>query len=162
VYTKLDQYEIMFHIASFLPFTKEEEQQVSRKRHLGNDIVVLIFLESECNLLFDPRMIHSYFNHVFFVIKKDYTESKAKGKTVYRTEVVARDGVLPFKPPLPETLTVAKDDTGKRYLLTKMINAERASYCAPGFSKAIERTKEQLLQQIFDDHGSIGSTSGWT
>jgi len=48
----------------------------------------------------------------------------------------------------------------KKFLFTKLINAERASYSAPGFSKALERTKEQLLQEIYDVHCS-SSGSGW-
>lgn len=34
----------MFHVATMLP-TECNEQQVSKKRHLGNDIVLLVFQE---------------------------------------------------------------------------------------------------------------------
>jgi len=43
IYTKFQDIEIMFHVATYIPFTLEDRQQVERKRHLGNDIVVLIF-----------------------------------------------------------------------------------------------------------------------
>jgi RAP1 GTPase activating protein 1 len=33
----------MFHVATYIPFTPEDRQQVERKRHLGNDIVVIVF-----------------------------------------------------------------------------------------------------------------------
>lgn len=33
-----------------------------------------------------------------------------------------------------------------------VINAERASYSAPGFAYAIENTRGQLIQQIVDNY----------
>lgn len=40
VYAKLAQFEIMFHVAPLLPHQPDDVQQVERKRHLGNDVVV--------------------------------------------------------------------------------------------------------------------------
>ena len=36
--------------------------QVERKRHLGNDVVVIVFRESDCTEPFDPLKIKSQFN----------------------------------------------------------------------------------------------------
>jgi len=52
--------EIMFHVSALLPFEEQNEQQLSRKRHLGNDIVLIIF--SESGLPFDPCTMTSHFN----------------------------------------------------------------------------------------------------
>jgi len=165
IFTSFDNYEIMFHVSTLLPFTEDEAQQLARKRHLGNDIVLLVFMEGDTNLVFDPTKIRTNFNHVFFVVKKDRKESKARGNTVYRMSVASKDGVADITPGLPDPTLLNKDTLFREYLLTKLINAERAAYCAPGFCKALERTKEGLLQEIFDIHfvGSGGtSMAGWT
>lgn len=43
-----------------LPYQAHDPQRVERKRHLGNDVVLIIFNES--NSPFDPCEIHSHFN----------------------------------------------------------------------------------------------------
>ena len=35
--------EIMFHVSTLLPFTENDSQQLQRKRHIGNDIVAIVF-----------------------------------------------------------------------------------------------------------------------
>jgi hypothetical protein len=79
IFTKYRDYSIMFHVSTMLPFTPDDPQQIERKRHIGNDIVVIIFQEGTTP--FYPGCIRSYFNHVFFVIRKELSET---GKTMYR------------------------------------------------------------------------------
>ena len=50
----------MFHVSTLIPYTPGDQQQVERKRHLGNDIVVILFKEG--NTPFDPLVIRSQFN----------------------------------------------------------------------------------------------------
>eukprot|EP01125_Pyxidicula_operculata_P005820 TRINITY_DN2031_c0_g2_i2.p1 TRINITY_DN2031_c0_g2~~TRINITY_DN2031_c0_g2_i2.p1 ORF type:complete len:1590 (+),score=416.14 TRINITY_DN2031_c0_g2_i2:99-4868(+) len=161
IIAKLGACDVMFHVSTLLPYTEDEEQQLSRKRHLGNDIVVMLFLDSDCTLQFDPTMIRSYFNHVFFIIQKDLGESIQRKITTYKIGVVSKEGVEKFIPGLPDPPYIQSDTEGKEYLLTKLINAERASYCAPGFAVALERTKEELLNELISNH--IPATmAGWT
>jgi hypothetical protein len=47
----------------------DDLQRVERKRHLGNDVVVIIFKEGPG--AFDPLCIKSHFNHVFIVVQVD-------------------------------------------------------------------------------------------
>ena len=47
VYTKWQGYEIMFHVSTMLPYVEADRQQLERKRHIGNDIVIVIFSESK-------------------------------------------------------------------------------------------------------------------
>jgi len=51
----------MFHVSTLLPFFPDDPQQVERKRHLGNDVVLIIFRE-EPNEPFSPLTIRSQFN----------------------------------------------------------------------------------------------------
>lgn len=43
VYEKFHDREIMFHVAPLLPHTVGDAQQLQRKRHVGNDIVAIVF-----------------------------------------------------------------------------------------------------------------------
>ena len=60
--------EIMFHVSTLLPYSKTDSQQLERKRHIGNDIVTIIFQDE--NTPFAPDMIASNFLHSFIVIQK--------------------------------------------------------------------------------------------
>jgi hypothetical protein len=57
----------MFHVSTLLPFTQNDSAQIQRKRHIGNDIVAIVFQEE--NTPFHPSMIKSNFLHVFLVVQ---------------------------------------------------------------------------------------------
>lgn len=59
--------EIMFHVSTLLPYTDNDPQQLQRKRHIGNDIVSIVFQEE--NTPFTPDMIASHFLHAFIVVQ---------------------------------------------------------------------------------------------
>ena len=65
VYSTYKQYEVMFHVATLLPFQVDDLQRVERKRHLGNDVVMLIFKEK--GAVFDPQCISSQFNSNYYI-----------------------------------------------------------------------------------------------
>src|SRR5690348_16110409 len=79
----------MFHVSTMLPFSPENPQQLERKRHLGNDIVVLIFKEG--NTSYVPNTIASDFNHVVAVVQPEMRGTR----TFYRFAVGSKDGTLP-------------------------------------------------------------------
>ncbi|KAF3840508.1 hypothetical protein F7725_006370 [Dissostichus mawsoni] len=58
--------EIMFHVSTKLPFIEGDAQQ--RKRHIGNDIVALVFQEDATP--FVPDMIASNFLHAFILFRE--------------------------------------------------------------------------------------------
>lgn len=47
LFTTHRDFDIMFHVSTMLPFEAGEDmiQQIARKRHLGNDIVLIVFQE---------------------------------------------------------------------------------------------------------------------
>ena len=47
VFTVFRGYEVMFHVSTMLPHDKADPQQLEKKRHIGNDVVVVVFIESE-------------------------------------------------------------------------------------------------------------------
>lgn len=67
VYEVFKEREIMFHVSTLLPYTESDPQQLQRKRHIGNDIVAIVFQEE--NTPFSPDMIASHFLHAFIVVE---------------------------------------------------------------------------------------------
>eukprot|EP00835_Amoeboradix_gromovi_P006260 NODE_705_length_4989_cov_0.075460.p1 type:complete len:604 gc:universal NODE_705_length_4989_cov_0.075460:624-2435(+) len=109
VHTKFSDFEIMFHVSSYLPFDPADTQQIQRKRHIGNDIVCLVFLEEGAK--FDPTMIASRFLHVYICVQKL--------KTGWKVVVAANKHIPYFGPPLPSPNIFTDPKTLKDYLLTK-------------------------------------------
>lgn len=68
VYTNWRGIEIMFHVSTLLPYEKHDPQKLQRKRHIGNDIVCVVFLEAD-NTPFSPACIKSHFLHTFILVR---------------------------------------------------------------------------------------------
>ncbi|KAL0266725.1 UNVERIFIED_CONTAM: hypothetical protein PYX00_009193 [Menopon gallinae] len=135
----------MFHVSTQLPYEKHDPQKLQRKRHIGNDIVCVVFLEAD-NTSFSPSCIKSHFLHTFILVR---TSPKIKRKpTRYEVSVVTRDEVGAFKPYLWEQSVFDKGPMFREWLLTKIVNGERASYSAPKFARMQERTRSQMLEDI--------------
>lgn len=83
VYETFQEKEIMFHVSTLLPYNKNDSQQLERKRHIGNDIVAVVFQEE--NTPFAPDMIASNFLHAFIVVQKFTDETSLKPK--YRVRI---------------------------------------------------------------------------
>lgn len=120
----------MFHVSTKLPFTEGDTQQLQRKRHIGNDIVALVFQEE--NTPFVPDMIASNFLHAYIVVQ---LETAVESETTYKVSVTAREGVRRFGPPLPSPALFKKGPEFREFLLTKLINAESACYKSEKFAK---------------------------
>lgn len=58
----------MFHVSTLLPYERHDPQKLQRKRHIGNDIVCVVFLEAD-NTSFSPACIKSHFLHTFILGK---------------------------------------------------------------------------------------------
>jgi len=147
IYTSYKDYEIMFHVSTFLTHTTNDPQQLEKKRHIGNDIVVVVFMEDGGTL--DPSFTKTQFNHVFIVIQPVRTESNDSPKNLkYRIAVTGKQGVRPFGPRIPETCIFEKGPQLREFLLTKLINAERASLHAPGFNERLTAGRRMFLASL--------------
>jgi len=177
VYTTYDDCEIMFHVSTMLPYSANNRQQLSRKRHIGNDIVTIVFQE-EGAYPFTPKTIRSQFQHVFIVVKVlsppilpdgsyDFSAPRHYAVAVSRSKEMP-----PFGPPIPEGGIFVKSPQFKNFLLAKIINAENAAhkYCEK-FRTMGQRTRLGLLTDLAQDYvnnttladlygGSNSSTSG--
>ncbi|XP_055302880.1 rap1 GTPase-activating protein 1 isoform X7 [Sitodiplosis mosellana] len=146
IYEVYKEREVMFHVSTMLPFTEGDSQQLQRKRHIGNDIVAIVFQES--NTPFSPDMIASHFLHAFIVIQPLEPNTP---NTRYKISVTARDDVPFFGPTLPNPAVFRKGSELKEFLLTKLINAENACYKADKFARLELRTRTSLLQNLVDE-----------
>jgi hypothetical protein len=140
VYTTYRSYELMYHVATLLPFMEENPQQLHRKRQIGNDIVVVIF--SEGDEPFNPAVLTSHFNHVFFVVQWDEATDR------YRVTVAAKDGVPEFGPPLPRGGVFVPSAQFREWLMAKLVNGERAAYHAPVFRQKFIRTRKAVYGDL--------------
>jgi len=138
-------FEVMFHVSTLLPFSPANRQQLERKRHIGNDVVVLVFQDGQTGG-FNPKTITSKFNHVYAVIQK----VQGVGETRYKFALVSKEGVKPHGPVIPSKEYWKKDDEFRNFLLTKLINSERAAYFAPGFAQT--RTRRLWLKDIIENY----------
>uniref|UniRef100_A0A8C7YSL1 RAP1 GTPase activating protein n=1 Tax=Oryzias sinensis TaxID=183150 RepID=A0A8C7YSL1_9TELE len=146
VYTNFHNKEIMFHVSTKLPYTEGDSQQLQRKRHIGNDIVAIVFQEE--NTPFVPDMIQSNFLHAYVVVQ---VENACSDNVTYKVSVTARDDVPFFGPALPDPAIFKKGPELREFLFTKLINAEYACYKAEKFAKLEERTRSALLETLYEE-----------
>ncbi|XP_068935337.1 rap1 GTPase-activating protein 1 isoform X1 [Petaurus breviceps papuanus] len=146
VYCNFRNKEIMFHVSTKLPYTEGDAQQLQRKRHIGNDIVAVVFQDE--NTPFVPDMIASNFLHAYVVVQ---AEDTGPDGPLYKVSVTARDDVPFFGPPLPDPAVFRKGPEFQEFLLTKLINAEYACYKAEKFAKLEERTRAALLETLYEE-----------
>ncbi|XP_048882530.1 rap1 GTPase-activating protein 1 [Brienomyrus brachyistius] len=148
VYTSFSGREIMFHVATKLPFTEGDTQQLQRKRHIGNDIVALVYQEGQVPFVCD--IISSHFLHCFIVVRRVQGEDGAKegGRGLFQVCVTAREDVPPFGPSLPDPPTFTESSQLREFLLTKLINAEISCYQAARFNRLELRTRSSLLEGL--------------
>ncbi|XP_070825387.1 rap1 GTPase-activating protein 1 isoform X10 [Chaetodon trifascialis] len=146
VYCNYRNKEVMFHVSTKLPYTEGDTQQLQRKRHIGNDIVAIVFQEE--NTPFVPDMIASNFLHAYVVVQ---VVNPCSDSVLYRVSVTARDDVPFFGPALPNPAVFKKGPEFHEFLFTKLINAEYACYKAEKFAKLEERTRSALLETLYEE-----------
>ncbi|KAJ3424546.1 rap gtpase-activating protein [Anaeramoeba flamelloides] len=78
IHTKWNDFEIIFHVSTLIPYRKNDTQQVLRKKHIGNDIVLIVFLEKSNT--FNPECLISKQNHVILAVQP----IDVNGETEYR------------------------------------------------------------------------------
>ena len=151
VYQVFHKREIMFHVSTLLPFSESDKQQLQRKRHIGNDIVAVVFQEE--NTPFSPDIITSHFLHAYIVVQP--ITNTTSGNVSYKVSVTARSDVPYFGPSLPNPPVFKKGEEFKEFLLTKLINAENACYKAEKFSTLERRTRSCLLSNLTEQLCSL-------
>ncbi|XP_041706381.1 GTPase-activating Rap/Ran-GAP domain-like protein 3 isoform X3 [Coregonus clupeaformis] len=146
IYTVYQGHELMFHISTMLPYSKENKQQVERKRHIGNDIVTIVFQEGEdTSPSFKPSMIRSHFTHIFALVRYNSQNDS------YRLKIFSEESVPLFGPPLPSPPVFTDHQEFRDFLLVKLINGEKATLETPTFAQKRQRTLDMLIRSLYQD-----------
>ncbi|XP_063639163.1 signal-induced proliferation-associated protein 1 isoform X3 [Pan troglodytes] len=145
LYTTYQDHEIMFHVSTMLPYTPNNQQQLLRKRHIGNDIVTIVFQEPGSKP-FCPTTIRSHFQHVFLVVR---AHTPCTPHTTYRVAVSRTQDTPAFGPALPAGGgPFAANADFRAFLLAKALNGEQAAGHARQFHAMATRTRQQYLQDL--------------
>ncbi|KAJ4455434.1 putative Ral GTPase-activating protein subunit alpha-2 [Paratrimastix pyriformis] len=142
--------EVIFHVSSWMPTIPQDDQQIAKKRHLGNDIVHVVWCEHNCD--YRPTVIQSQFNHVHIIV---YPLPSG----LYRIQV-HRKKEVPLTGPLLDGMVVPATLLGPLVRQTA-INANRTvryqskEYHHPYPSRRkilneiVERCKEDVTPDLF-------------
>ncbi|XP_074846268.1 signal-induced proliferation-associated 1-like protein 2 isoform X2 [Carettochelys insculpta] len=173
LYTTYKDYELMFHVSTMLPYMPSNRQQdlttpclvtdqdiplvlepagdpkskLLRKRHIGNDIVTIVFQEPGA-LPFTPKNIRSHFQHVFVIVK---VHNPCTENVCYSVGVSRSKDVPPFGPPIPKGVTFPKSAVFRDFLLAKVINAENAAHKSEKFRAMATRTRQEYLKDLAEN-----------
>lgn len=143
-YATYQDCEVMFHVSTMLPFTPNNRQQLLRKRHIGNDIVTIVFQEPG-SLPFTPKNIRSQFQHVFVVVR---AINPCTDHTQYKVSVSRSKEVPVFGPPIRINGIYSKSKSFTEFLLAKIINAENAAHRSEKFATMATRTRQEYLKDL--------------
>ncbi|KAM4743225.1 signal-induced proliferation-associated 1-like protein 3 isoform 2-T4 [Anableps anableps] len=150
LYTTYQGYEVMFHVSTMLPYMPNNPQQLLRKRHIGNDIVTIIFQEPGA-LPFTPQNIRSHFQHVFVIVR---VHNPCSDSTYYSVAVTRMEDVPSFGPPIPSGVTFRDPENFRNFLLAKVINAENAAHKSVKFHTMATRTRQEYLRDLAENYVS--------
>ncbi|XP_051900944.1 signal-induced proliferation-associated 1-like protein 2 isoform X2 [Pristis pectinata] len=148
LYTKYQEYEIMFHVSTMLPYTANNSQQLLRKRHIGNDIVTIVFQETGADP-FTPKTIRSHFQHVFLVVQ---VHNPCTEQVSYSVAVTCSKDIPEFGPFFQKGAVFPKSSTFREFLLAKVVNAENAAEKSEKFHAMAIRTRQEYLKDLADNH----------
>eukprot|EP01113_Clastostelium_recurvatum_P049631 TRINITY_DN9227_c0_g1_i3.p1 TRINITY_DN9227_c0_g1~~TRINITY_DN9227_c0_g1_i3.p1 ORF type:complete len:875 (-),score=217.84 TRINITY_DN9227_c0_g1_i3:19-2643(-) len=159
------EHEVMFHVSTMIPYTPGDPQQVERKRHLGNDIVVIVFMDVPTSSTptstdenhpppppFDFGAFRTQFNHVFMLVQPD-PPPRHDDDPGFRVTMYVREEVNKFGPAYPYHYRFTKGDVFREFVLTKLINAERTTLRSPTFATKTKRTRREFLTSYITKFG---------
>ncbi|KAI7877824.1 hypothetical protein K492DRAFT_109323, partial [Lichtheimia hyalospora FSU 10163] len=143
-------HNIAYHVSTLIPAHPGDKQQVQRKRHIGNDIVCVVFAEGKQP--FNPAAIKSQFLHVFIIVHPE----EWNGRIGWRVEIAMAENVPSFGPSLPSENAVFFDEAELcSFMLAKLINAEYAAYQSPKFAQPMARAREGILAHLLERGNKI-------
>ncbi|KAM4692839.1 signal-induced proliferation-associated 1-like protein 2 isoform 2-T2 [Discoglossus pictus] len=147
LYTTYKDYELMFHVSSMLPYMPSNRQQLLRKRHIGNDIVTIVFQEPGA-LPFTAKTIRSHFQHVFVIVR---VHNPCTESVCYSVGISRSKDVPSFGPPIPKGVTFPKSAVFRDFLLAKVINAENSAHKSEKFRAMATRTRQEYLKDLAEN-----------
>lgn len=140
----------MFHVSTMLPFSNNDRQQLTRKRHIGNDLVTIIFQEPGAPP-FSPKSVRSQYQHIFIIVRVINPNSY---NPQYSVAVSCSQDIPSFGPPLPKNPLFLKSKEFREFLLAKIINADSVGLKCEKFTQIRTRTRNGTLKDLVDQYST--------
>ena len=146
-----EEFQLMFHVSTLLPFQLQDPERIERKRHIGNDVVVIVWIDTAPGETPPPipMAFASRMTHVYIVIHRIWDEKDEK-KVRYKINVAYKQGVKPVPAEPLFGGIIEKTEEDRRKLLCKLVNCERASYDGFELARTI-RTRRHMLMSVIED-----------
>ena len=144
IVTKLANFPVVFHVAPYMKYVVDDPQHLQRKRHIGNDVAVVIFKQTP-EPLNVASIFRSQFIHVIVIVEIDEEASRSNGLVHYRIAVASRSGCHSFAPLIPFG-PIPADDSISAFLLHKLINSERSATFVPAFFQRIHHASASIFK----------------
>jgi len=130
--------EVIFHEITLMPTVENDDQQILKKRHVGNDIVHIVWSEHCRN--YKPDTITSQFNDAHIVI---YPLPNG----LYKIQVFRKEDKIPLFGPLIHGMAITKQLLA-HLVRSTAINANRyVRYNTEGYMRPYP-TRQKQLQEI--------------
>jgi len=147
-----NEYQIMYHVSTLLPHSQTEDQQVQKKRHIGNDIVMVVFQE-EGSEVFEPTCVKTNFIQIIIVVRV-LKNAVSPESTYYRVTVAKQCDVPNFGPPLPYPPIFKHGFEFRQWLMRKMVNAELAGFRGKLLKHHTRTTFKAFLGETYEKYMS--------
>ncbi|KER25977.1 hypothetical protein T265_14093, partial [Opisthorchis viverrini] len=148
--TEFAGFDVMFLVSTMLPFQNNTEDQILRKRHIGNSSVTIVFQE-EGAPAFEVDSIVSRFQQVLIIVHLVHDEN---GKPGYKVAVCRSRDIPPFGPAYSADQVFEHNQDFAAFLLVKAINGANAAMKGEKLLKIVRRSRAAYLDQLFRDYAS--------
>ena len=136
-------FQLMYHVSTLLPHG-EADQNLAKKRHIGNDIVAIVFQE-DGSKPFQATTIKSNYLQIIIVVR---SINLGDGKYAWRVTVSNAQDVPEYGPPLPYPPIFTDRSVLCDWLIHKMINGELAAYRGKLFIQQFRTTWKTLVGDL--------------
>lgn len=136
-------FQLMYHVSTLLPHG-EADQNLAKKRHIGNDIVAIVFQE-DGSKPFLATTIKSNYLQIIIVVR---SINLGDGKYAWRVTVSNAQDVPEYGPPLPYPPIFTDRSILCDWLVHKMINGELAAYRGKLFIQQFRTTWKTLVSDL--------------
>eukprot|EP00061_Rhincodon_typus_P008994 g32107.t1 len=131
-----------------VPIKHSKDRDSIGKRHIGNDIVTIVFQEPKAGP-FTPKTIRSHFQHVFLVVQ---VHNPCTEEVSYSVAVTRSKDIPEFGPFFQKGVTFPKSANFRDFLLAKVVNAENAAEKSEKFHAMATRTRQEYLKDLADNY----------
>ncbi|XP_065189694.1 signal-induced proliferation-associated 1-like protein 1 [Sycon ciliatum] len=154
VYTEYCGNELMFHVSTLLPYTDGKKQQLLRKRHIGNDILTVVFQESDAEP-FSPTVIRSQFQHVFIIVRHMPGLETSTSGPMFQVAVTQSSSIPHTPPAIPPNPVFALGPELREFVLAKLVNMENAAHRSAKFLTMAMRTRHDWLVDLVNNYSTM-------